>query len=225
MPVGVDGWLEVKHLKDMSQAEIEYVHTASTLGTRMPSLQEGLALKFPGRMFDSQLLHRIINRERTARLGPNHGRLPELINLGETAKANGGAWETILCPDTFTLQGTRYQTPRMREYATQYGSCHFTVDGTYGLTKYGKTVMPFIAPDCFGHMHCIGFMTSSSENSKDVIAAGELFGLSSKPVNMDEDAMVSTIQYFLFVTDMIISQYVYNKLQLTMLYLCTHLSL
>ena len=226
VPIGVDGWLEVKHLKDMCQEEVEYVKTASTLGTRMPSLQEGLALKFPGRMFDSQLLHRIIKRERTARLGPNHGRLPELINLGETAKANGGAWETTLCPDTFTLQGTRYQTPRMREYAMQYGSSHCTVDGTYGCNMYGLTVMPFITPDCLGHMHCIGFTTSRSENSKDVIAAGELYGLSSKPVNVDKDAIVSTPVFTICI------QHKVYKPQTTthvasfcyMFWFCTHIS-
>ena len=195
----VDGWMEVKHIKDMTQEEIDYVNTASTLRTKMPTLKTGLSTMFPGRIFDSAMLHRVIQQERKNRLGPCHERLPELIKLGELAKANGGAFQTELCPQTFTLEGTKYQTPRMREYALQYGSYHTSIDGTYGCNKYGLTVMPFIVPDCLGLMHCAGFMTSLSENSKDVVAAGELFMLSSNDINSNVSMLLLLYYIKLYV--------------------------
>jgi len=188
MNVGIDGWAEITLEQDMTTEEIEYVKSASTLNVRMPSLLEGMSLKFPLREFDSQLLHRILKRERESRLGPWHDRLPQLIELGELAKTNGGAWETVLCPETYTLQGTMYQTPRMRARAEQYGVYHATLDGTFGTNKYGLVCMPFMAPDCLGRWHCIGFITTRSENSKDVIAAGEVFGLSTKILDPNSTA-------------------------------------
>jgi len=180
LDVGIDGWTEIKFEKDMSTEEIEYVKSASTLNVRMPSLLEGMSVKFPLRQFDSQLLHRILKREREDRLGPCHERLPQLIEIGELAKANGGEWVTKICPETFMLEGTMFQTPRMKARAIQNGVYHVTIDGTFGCNRYGLICIPFMAPDCLGHMHCIGFITTRSENSEDVIAAGELFGLSSK---------------------------------------------
>lgn len=190
---GIDGYVEVKMEKDMYVDEIEFVKNASLLRTRMPSLQEAMTKKFQGRMFDSQMLHRIIKRYRDTTVGPNRHRLPDLIKMGEEAKANGGAWEVVPDPETLTIDGTRYQTPRMSEYGMQFGSYYTTCDGTYGTNKYALTAFPWITSDGLGLSHCIGFSMARSENSKDVIAAGRLFKLSSQ--STDPNQTVSVLHY------------------------------
>ena len=101
------------------------------------------------------------------------------MNLGRQLKKNGGEFEVDI-DSTMHIIGTRYQTSHQKEYAGQYRSYFAVGCGTYGCTKYGVTLFPWVTADCLGYNILLGIATSRSDNTLDVVAAGRLFGIASR---------------------------------------------
>ncbi len=182
--VGISGRKYISKLANMSKEEIDVCETLSLTYAKMSAIQEAMSIKFPDKIFDSDLLHRVIKQERDNRIGPDRHRIPELLAMGDAAQANGGVWAYKICPETFKLQSTFYQTATQKEFALQYGSYYASGDGTFGTNKYGLTLFPWLAPDCLGLSQNLGTATSRSENSVDVSQSAELFSLSSRQTDL-----------------------------------------
>ena len=177
---GVDGNIVIKSAKDLGEEDRDLLQHMALGNAKMPSIQDALATKFAGkkRMYDSAFIRRFINNERDRIFGTERHRIPDLMRRGREVQKNGGEWG-IDVDDAMRLTGTRYQTPRQKHYARQYGSYFAIVDGTFGTNMYGMTLFPWVSSDCLGLTQLLGMSTGLSENTVDVVAAGELFSLSS----------------------------------------------
>ena len=157
--------------------------------SRMPSVKHGLSVKFgkdSTRIYNSQMLHRVIAEEKRRTFGTDDHRIGEFMKRGRELTKNGGEFEVDL-DDTMHIKATRHQTRRQKLYAWQFGSYHCVGDGTFGTNKYGMTLFPWITPDSLGCSILMGASTSRSENTVDVVASGRLFGIASKPASLDMD--------------------------------------
>ena len=188
-----DGTLQVTKEKDLRPEEEAYIKDKSLELIGMSKMQLALRDKFPGRSFDSQLLHRIKNTHLDSTYGRDRHRLPQLMQNGEAVKAKGGVWEPIICTDTFRLKGTNYQEPKMREYAEEYGQYCTFADGTHGTNVYGIVTMPFATVDSLGLSTITGISTMLNENSVDVVRSSKLFGLSAKLRGESEVSLVCDV--------------------------------
>ena len=147
-------------------------HICSILLTysRMPSVKHGLSIKFgkgSTRIYNSQMLHHFIAKERKRTFGTNDHRIGEFMKRGRQLNKNGGEFEVDL-DDTMRIKSTRHQTRRQKLYASQFGSYHCVGDGTFGTNKYGMTLFPWITPDSLGLSILIGSSTSRTGCQRSV---------------------------------------------------------
>ena len=185
----VDGVQEITSPKDLTDDEMEVLRNAALTNTSMPSVKHALAIKCgnrEGRIYNSDMLKRVIMREKIRIHGTDHHRIPELMKRGRQTRQNGGEFEVDV-DEVYRLVGTRFQTGRMKMFSLQYGSYFVIVDGTYGTNKYNLTLAPWVGADCLGHTVVMGISTSLSENTVDMVAAGRAFSLSSQLVSEDKD--------------------------------------
>ncbi len=130
------------------------IRTLSLIHAKIPSIQNALRTEFPSekKIYDSQILHRMIKKFQDERYGKDCHRICELMKLGNNAKNSGGEWQTDV-NDTYQIIGTRFQSYRQKQYALQYGSYFALADGTYGTNKYGMTIFPWVTTDCLGYIN------------------------------------------------------------------------
>ena len=174
------GVTEVTSSEDLSEEKKDLLKHCALLNIIMPLIQHFLSKKF-GKLTcidDSQMLHCFINDEKNRIFRSDHHRIPKLMNRGRQLENNGGESKVNIDP-TMHIIGTRYQTPHQKEYAGQYGSYFAVGDGTYGCTKYGVTLFPWVNTDCLGYTILLGIAISRSDNTVDVVAAGRLFSIAS----------------------------------------------
>ncbi len=178
---GVDNCFIVSKRADLELAEVEFIHNAAMVHCNIPQVQDGLRRKFGkknNRTYTSVLVKNQLNHARDQIFGKDRHKMKELMENGNETIKNGGVFEVDVS-STLVVEGVRYQSPRMREMAEQYGGTFVTYDGTYGTNIYGMTAFPGVTPDCCGYSHCCGLAIGLSENSADTIKALKAFKLSS----------------------------------------------
>ena len=145
----------------------------------MAKIMELMTTKFPRRDYCKQLLWRVINKTRDIEYGPDRHRLPQLFELGQKHRAQGGTLHIGNDPDTFRLNKFILQTHSMKCYARAYAD--FTqIDYTHGGNKYNLLTSLPTGVDCLGKSVFFGVAINKSENFCDVSEVIELFGI-NKP--------------------------------------------
>eukprot|EP00978_Attheya_sp_CCMP212_P036151 scaffold161999_cov90-Attheya_sp.AAC.2 len=138
-----------------------------------------LCRKFPGKAFDSGLLHWIKVQTLDEQFGKDRHRVPEILRNGKALKRKGGVWEPIMCPDTLCLKGTHFQTLLMKEYADEYGQYIMAQGyGTHNTNKYGITSVVWTNINSLGLSTNCGLSTMLYEEKVSIEKSAQLFGLS-----------------------------------------------
>ncbi|KAK1736959.1 hypothetical protein QTG54_012404 [Skeletonema marinoi] len=178
---GFEGYIEIKNRNDLTVAEKDLLRACAQLNAKMPTIQHALSNAFGvdnKRTYNSELLRREVERFKEEMFGTDEHRMKELMEMGQQVQSQGGHFGFDVS-GAMVMTGIRFQTPLMRKYAEQYGGYFVMTDGTFGMNKYGLTVMPWTGCDCCGITHCFGISSGLSENSVDAIKAARAFHLSS----------------------------------------------
>jgi hypothetical protein len=155
----LDGRSYVKNEADLTEAEMETLDTLAMTPMGIGGVKDALGEKFPMRLYDSQLLHRVLKKIK------DDGKL---FAHGNATAANGGIWVPEICPSTMRLRATHYASPRMMMFALQCGTYFVTADGTFLTNRYRLTMVPFVTTDYLGLTHLCGLGIYPSENSPNI---------------------------------------------------------
>jgi hypothetical protein len=192
----LDGVDVVKRQIDLKPDEVEAIQTLSLTHQSMSAIKEALALKFPMRDFETQLVQRVADAMRDKTFGKDRHQMGSLMKKGHDTVASGGVWLPIICPNTNRLIGCHYQTKRMKLYAVQCGSYFVTVDGTHGTNMYKLTNVPFVTVCCLGLSHIVGTGIYPSENTLQIVKSAQLFSIASKFA--DDDPRKETVSIIIY---------------------------
>ena len=73
-------------------------------------MTQSLAVEYSQRVFDKQLLHRVLDKKRDIMFGTNRHQMKDIMKKGNLVATKGGVWVPIICPETTRLSGCHYQT-------------------------------------------------------------------------------------------------------------------
>jgi hypothetical protein len=157
--------IHVKSEKQLTTDEQKYlcdlaIYTNENIGKIRGSMQK----KFQGRTYDTNLLTRVVKKDRDDYHGKGRDKINDLRKRGEWEKSRGGAYDEYI-DDTFRLTSFILQTKEMRLYASMYND-FVILDGTHGTNKYGLIMEPPTLVDCFGRSVIAGIPICESEENE-----------------------------------------------------------
>jgi hypothetical protein len=184
--VHLDGRQLVKFEGDLTDAEDSYIRDKSLCKMDIPQMQVHLEKNFPGRCFQSQMLHRIKKKVLDKTYGADRTQVNELISYGEKIKKDGGHFSIDPSPD-FTVEAMHWQTKLMREYALLYGNSDgfILADGTHGITRHKVIFVFFVVVDCLMKSKIAGYTACWSEQGGPILRGAEAFFESDKEDNVE----------------------------------------
>ena len=186
----IDGYTLVKHMKDLTTEEREFISNGAFTPQSIPAVKIALNKKFFGqkRDFCEDLIRRVRDNVLSEYYGDDRHQIALTRKDGLEILLGGGVWKEDI-DDQLRLSGTYRQTKLQRHFTQEYGAYYATCDGTHGMNRYSLTAVIPVIVDALGLSIISGLATMRAENTVDIVQMCELFDLSNFPAQYSENVM------------------------------------
>jgi hypothetical protein len=165
----------IKSVKECNPLEVSFIISLGPSSLGIAKVREILATKFPGREFDSALLHRLLKKGFDLHFGTDPDCVSKFMEMGYDIRNQGGVFDVKLAADC-RITEVFVQKSTMRPYASRFGD--FVIhDGTYNVDRYGFIALVLTLVDSLGKSVMVGYSLASSEHSEHIKEALHKFGL------------------------------------------------
>ncbi|ETV67598.1 hypothetical protein H257_16197 [Aphanomyces astaci] len=124
----------------MEHAELTECFDLGAAGINAVKAREILTLKFPGRLYCTKLLCRVLAKGHDRHFGNDVDGMTMFLAEGERVRSNGGVFELGFTTDA-RISDVYVMTCSMRQHAAVYGDVVIN-DGMHGMDWYGSVTMP-----------------------------------------------------------------------------------
>eukprot|EP00924_Labyrinthula_sp_SR-Ha-C_P004297 snap_masked-scaffold_3-processed-gene-19.51-mRNA-1 protein AED:1.00 eAED:1.00 QI:0/0/0/0/1/1/3/0/273 len=160
-----------KYLNDLTEAELEILHTLGRAETSIAAAQLALHRTFPEIVYDKTLTKCEMMKARSNRKDSGDSDMEVLVQCGQRCQARGGKFELYFNRSAHgkaQLRGLTFQEPEQKQLASIYSYC-IQIDTTHDITRYKMLVMMPVGDDYFFRSIFFGCSFIETENSFDVV--------------------------------------------------------